>query len=157
MAQINHWYTFLVCKVRFCVLKYIIFFPRIDLLSKYQVTLEKKKQSEDERDRIVKKSPEIQQNQQRMSVIRKELDEIERQLGRFFFNVLNQMASCFPQTWSILSSYFAEPCQKKMKNNTDISETFMQLLTFCSLKLSMYSADQNFRHTFAFREFSLFS
>uniref|UniRef100_A0A3Q2GFK0 Structural maintenance of chromosomes flexible hinge domain containing 1 n=1 Tax=Cyprinodon variegatus TaxID=28743 RepID=A0A3Q2GFK0_CYPVA len=56
----------------------------IDLLSKYQVTLEKKKQSEDERDRIVKKSPEIQQNQQRMSVIRKELDEIERQLGRFF-------------------------------------------------------------------------
>ncbi|XP_038153838.1 structural maintenance of chromosomes flexible hinge domain-containing protein 1-like isoform X2 [Cyprinodon tularosa] len=53
----------------------------IDLLSKYQVTLEKKKQSEDERDRIVKKSPEIQQNQQRMSVIRKELDEIERQLA----------------------------------------------------------------------------
>ncbi|KAK5600473.1 hypothetical protein CRENBAI_019729 [Crenichthys baileyi] len=53
----------------------------IELLCQYKSVLLKKKEAEDERDVLIKKSLELQQKQQKMEEITEQLEEIERQLA----------------------------------------------------------------------------
>lgn len=72
------------CPLSECVLKFLLLYYWIELLQQYQSTLEKKIKVENERKNLMEKS-DMQQKQQKIEELKKQLQEIEKQLGKVVF------------------------------------------------------------------------